>query len=77
MRPEPFAELTRAVHERWPAYPPYEGVHETVIPHVTVSEEPVEVDVPLPIAARAIEVTLIQQDEAGGPWVTRRTFPLG
>ena len=73
---EPFAALTQAVWERWPDHPPYEGAHETVIPHLTVSEEPAEVEVPLPIAARATEVTLIEQEEPGGPWATRLRFPL-
>ena len=49
----PFAALTAAVWRRWPAYPPYEGAHEVVIPHLTVSEEPIEVDIPLPIKASA------------------------
>ena len=35
--PEPFARLTEAIAERWPDYPPYEGIHETVIPHLTVA----------------------------------------
>jgi 2'-5' RNA ligase superfamily protein len=73
---EPFAALTRAVYRRWPDYPPYEGVHETVIPHLTVSEEPVDVDVPLPIPARASEVTLIEEAEPS-VWVERLRFPLG
>ena len=59
---EPFAALTAAVWRRWPAYPPYEGVHEVVIPHLTVSEDPIEVDIPLPIKASARAVTLIEQD---------------
>ena len=74
---EPFGELTRAVWERWPDHPPYEGAHDEVIPHVTVSEEPAEVDIPLPIRSRAAEVTLIEQDEPGGPWAARLALPLG
>ena len=35
--PEPFSRLTAAIVERWPDYPPYEGIHETVIPHLTAS----------------------------------------
>ena len=72
---EPFAELTRRVWERWPDYPPYEGVHETVIPHLTVSDEDVDVTVPLPIASHAHEVTLIEET-ADGRWAVRRRFPL-
>ena len=72
----PFGDLTQAVWERWPEHPPYGGLHETVIPHVTVSEEPVEVDVPLPISSRADEVTLIEEVEPGR-WTARSRFALG
>jgi 2'-5' RNA ligase len=72
---EPFAQLIRAVSARWPDYPPYEGIHDEVIPHLTVSETVVDVDPPLPIAARADEVTLIEE-EVSGVWVERMRFPL-
>jgi hypothetical protein len=72
----PFVALTRAVAERWPAYPPYEGRVETVIPHLTVGETGLELDPPLPIACRAGEVVLIEEDERGR-WLERRRFPLG
>jgi len=74
---EPFAALTRAVAERWPAYPPYEGMIEAVIPHLTVGETMLELDPPLPIACRAREVVLIEEVEPGGRWRERRRFPLG
>src|SRR5262249_53902650 len=32
----PFEELTAAVWRRWPDHPPYEGMFDTVIPHLTV-----------------------------------------
>ena len=35
---EPFAALTAAVAARWPDHPPYGGVFDTVIPHLTVVE---------------------------------------
>ena len=73
---EPFAALTQAVWARWPDHPPYEGVHDEVIPHVTVSDEPRDVDVPLPIACRATEVTLIEEAEPGH-WVPRLRIALG
>jgi 2'-5' RNA ligase len=76
---EPFTALIRAVAERWPDYPPYEGMFEVdaVIPHLTVGETPLELDAPLPIACRAREVTLIEQDESGGRYHVRRRFSLG
>jgi len=78
LRPEPsdpFIALIDAFVSRWPAYPPYEGAHETVIPHLPLSEEPVEVDVALPIACVAREVTLIELGD-DGRWGTRRRFEL-
>jgi hypothetical protein len=74
---EPFAELTRLVWETWPDHPPYEGVHETVIPHLTVSERPIAIDVDLPIGAHVSHVTLIEEEEPGGRWATRLRVPLG
>jgi hypothetical protein len=50
-------------------------VHDVVIPHLTVSETPVEVDVRLPIAARARGVTWIEE-AADGRWSVRREFAL-
>ena len=35
--PEPFTRLTEAIAGRWPAHPPYEGIHDVVIPHLTVA----------------------------------------
>jgi len=73
----PFEDLTAAVFERFPDYPPYEGAHDVVIPHLTVSDSGVvDVDVPLPIASRAHEVTLIEEAEADGRWTVRLAFPL-
>jgi 2'-5' RNA ligase superfamily protein len=76
LRPEPsrpFSELTEAVWRRWPERPPYEGAFDEVIPHLTITEP----DPPLPIAARASEVTLIQETEPGGAFAARLRFPLG
>ena len=72
---EPFVALTTAVWRRFPDYPPYEGAHDTVVPHLTVSYEPIDVDIKLPIRARAHAVTLIEE-AADGRWSVRRVFPL-
>lgn len=79
----PFTRLTALIFERYPAYPPYEGIHEDVIPHLTVAGGDAslqdEVDAALtphlPIAAHAEEVTLIVENEAGH-WRPGRRFPL-
>jgi hypothetical protein len=72
----PFADLTDAVWQRWPDYPPYEGAHDEVIPHLTVSKQPIEVQIELPIACRAHEIVLLEEQEEDGRWITRRVFPL-
>ncbi|MBA3844016.1 MAG: 2'-5' RNA ligase family protein [Actinobacteria bacterium] len=73
---EPFLALTGAVVRRWPEYPPYEGVHETVIPHLTVAEIDVALELDDPIRAHAHEVQLIEETVAGGRWASRATFAL-
>jgi hypothetical protein len=35
--PERFTRLTGALAARYPEWPPYEGAHDTVVPHLTVS----------------------------------------
>jgi len=73
----PFVDLTAAVEQRWPTHPPYEGMFDEPIPHLTVSETPIDFQPQLPIASRAQSVTLIEQDESTGRWLTRRVFALG
>jgi hypothetical protein len=72
----PFVDLTAAVWQRWPERPPYEGLHDEVIPHLTISETPIDVQLELPIVARAREVMLIEEDEPTGRWATRLHLPL-
>jgi hypothetical protein len=72
-----FADLTAAVFQRWPHLPPYEGAHDEPIPHLTVSDTPIDVSFQLPIASRAHEVTLIEENETTGMWSRRSAFPLG
>jgi 2'-5' RNA ligase len=79
----PFVELTRAIAARYPEYPPYEGAHAEVIPHLTVAsrrEAPTAVDDELrralPIAARAAEVVQLEEYQADR-WRERQRFTLG
>jgi hypothetical protein len=72
----PFVDLTAAVVQRWPEYPPYEGEHDEIIPHLTVSMTPIDLDLALPIAAHVAAVTLIEQGE-DDRWTVVRRFPLG
>jgi hypothetical protein len=74
--PERFVALTESVWRHWPEHPPYEGTFETIVPHLTISERPLDCDVELPIRARADMVTLIEE-QADGSWLSRRRFALG
>jgi 2'-5' RNA ligase len=81
---EPFSALTETIAAQWPEHPPYEGAHETVIPHLTVAESEDErlierivadVEPQLPIELRVREAQLYVEGEAGR-WHERRRFPL-
>ena len=81
----PFRELTDRVLAAFPAYPPFEGVFDDVVPHLTIGhDQPVrtlraaEEDVRphLPVEGHATEVLLLAQDEPGGRWRTAASFPL-
>ena len=72
---QPFEELTAAIWRRWPDYPPYAGTIERVIPHLTVSERPIQLELDLPIRSHADAVSLIEQ-ASDGTWSTRRLFSL-
>ena len=86
---EPFRELTDAVHRRWPEHPPYGGVFDVVIPHLTVGDQirtefadDLEaatrgaLEANGPVAGRATSVSLIVMD-GDGEWSTDNTYPLG
>jgi len=82
---EPFVRLTDTIVERWPDYPPYEGIHETVIPHLTVAygddvllaEVEADVTARLPINAAVTEAVLLEELEPDwGRWGERARFPL-
>ena len=84
--PEPFVHLTEALVASYPDYPPYDGIFDSIIPHVTVAEgEPEVLDEAerdirqaLPITARADEVTLIEEVEPDqARWQVRARIPLG
>jgi 2'-5' RNA ligase len=85
---EPFVEMTRAVHERFPETPPYNGEFDEIVPHLTLAHLPdegtveqvvreveEEVGPQLPIWIEVTEVCLL--DNAGGEWCVHSSFPLG
>lgn len=81
---EPFRRLTDLIRRRYPSYPPYEGIHDEVIPHLTVAkgDETIQDELDaalaphLPIVAEVREVMLLEE-QPDGHWRTRERFPLG
>ncbi len=84
--PGPFRDLTERVFEAFPAYPPFGGQHDVVVPHLTVgyghpltelraAEEAIQDS--LPIHACATAITLMTEQSAGGRWAKTATFILG
>lgn len=91
LAPEPaaaFRALTDVISRRWADYPPYGGVIETVVPHLTVGDRLAEGEADLvaaqaaealrhhgPITGRAAAVWLMTAD-ADGRWSTDSAYPL-
>jgi 2'-5' RNA ligase len=87
LAPEPaerFSQLTGAIADRWPDYPPYEGIHEAVVPHLTVAygddallaEVEADVTPQLPIGAHVAEAVLLEELEPDVRWGERARFRL-
>jgi 2'-5' RNA ligase len=79
---EPFVALTLALAEAFPGHPPYEGIHDTVIPHLTLAN--VDVDAAaltaaarphLPFTRRVLIAALLVEDDVGR-WRVERELPL-
>ena len=83
--PEPFLELTAALAEAFPDTPPYGGLFDEIVPHLTVAAELDEAEVSeleeelaadAPITTRVTRLALLRHDEAEG-WHAERVWPLG
>jgi hypothetical protein len=83
--PGPFRTLTEMVCQAFPAYPPYEGQFDEIVPHLTVGDRhPLSdlraaesaVQARLPIEATAHAVALMTQQTSGGRWRKVATFSL-
>jgi 2'-5' RNA ligase len=79
----PFIALTNALAAAFPGYLPYGGIHDEVIPHLTLANVGVDAAASAteacwrgPFRRRARDVLLLVEDEAGR-WRTRRRLPLG
>jgi 2'-5' RNA ligase len=86
LAPEPadvFRQLTAAVTERWPEAPPYGGVHDAVVPHLTVAFGEVgrlgaierDLWARLPLRTRVDRAGLYVFD--GVRWEARVSLPFG
>jgi hypothetical protein len=82
--PAPFRALTKEVFDAFPQCPPFEGVFDEVVPHLTVGHgteldtlRAAERDVlpRLPVIGRARAVSLLVQDELGR-WSRRARLSL-
>ncbi len=76
-------DLIGALERRWPRYPPYGGIFDKVVPHLTVVDTPdsalrararEELLAGLPLRAPAVEASLWLHAPEG--WTCRATFPL-
>jgi hypothetical protein len=83
--PAPFRALTERVFQAYPAFPPFEGQFDDVVPHLTVGHgHPLNdlraaedsVQARLPIEASATAATLVTQQSEGEHWITAATFTL-
>ena len=90
LRPDPtdrFRAVIQGLMQRYPDYPPYGGVHDDVIPHLTIADRRERLDLVLmkriestlgprlPLTARAGEVWLMT--ERRKRWSKKARFPLG
>jgi 2'-5' RNA ligase len=78
-----FLGMIAALAHEFPAFPPYGGIHETLVPHLTLAYSDdaaaldaveAEVGLHLPIHARAAEVTIMEHHENG--WRRRERITL-
>ena len=90
LAPDPdqrFRELTAAVLEQFPQYPPYGGAYDDVVPHLTVGESRLatpdelheaEVDVTrhLPVGTRIARGLLMVGSDRPGSWRRVAELPV-
>jgi 2'-5' RNA ligase len=77
---EPFVAMTEAMVERFPDYPPYGGLHDRIVPHLTVAQTALDesaalVEPFLPLHSRVEEIVLYVHMQ-GDHWHEAHTFDL-
>jgi 2'-5' RNA ligase len=87
--PEPDEPLVRCMHAlraRFPQWPPYEGAHDTVIPHATlgidVDADAVCVEIARRLAPHlphrcSVQAATLLEEFTRDRWRENETFPLG
>ena len=87
--PEPrpvFDELLRQAADRWPEHPPYGGVHDQVVPHLTIGDNgdtdgcaaaAAAIGQALPIRCRVDSLEVWVGGSASGSWRRLWSIPLG
>ena len=79
---EPFIAITEAMTRRFPEHPPYGGVFDTIVPHVSIAFGPERpglaelVERELPLSGTAEEVWLVAQGDDRA-WTVHHRFALG
>jgi 2'-5' RNA ligase len=66
---EPFVAMTQALVDSFPEYPPYSGIHDRIVPHLTVAQASLDetaalVRPLLPLHSRAETVVLYEHVHA-------------
>jgi len=82
---DPFRKLIELVSKRFPDHPPYGGIYEDIVPHLTIGEgAPLNdmrlaaeaIAANLPISQRVDRLTLIQGSNRPLSWHTVAELPL-
>ena len=81
--PAPFIAMTEALVGAFPDHLPYDGLHDTVIPHLTLAN--VDVDLSAMVAAtrphlpfsRRVESAAVLVEDSAGRWRVAHELPLG
>jgi hypothetical protein len=80
-----FRSITETLQRRFPEFHPYDGVFDSVVPHVTLSEhgrladrQAVGRQAPeyLPISARASHVWMMSNEQQADEWSIVKVFHL-
>ena len=80
---QPFLDMTVALVEAFPGYLPYGGLHDEVIPHLTLANARVDAAAIEAEACwrvpfrRRVTHALMLVESADGRWRTARRFPFG